>query len=112
MYHFKDVCLPAMLTAAGVVRKFGSTTCSFGLVCEGLTAASEGPALGKPALFSLTAVCQPADAAAKAAVAAAGPAQPLACSIQVEPSTAPAALVLIQNGRPLPQRTLVNQQPT
>ena len=40
-------------------------------------------------------------------MAAAGPAQPLVCALEVEPSTAPAAIVLLHDGQQLPQRELV-----
>lgn len=73
----------------------------------GLVAASEGPALGRQVPLALSVSCRPADAGAEAAVAAAGPAQPLVCALEVEPSTAPAAIVLLHDGQQLPQRELV-----
>lgn len=73
----------------------------------GLVVASEGPALGRQVPLALSVSCRPADAGAEAAVAAAGPAQPLVCALEVEPSTAPAAIVLLHDGQHLPQRELV-----
>ncbi len=73
----------------------------------GLVAASEGSALGRQVPLALSVACRPSGAGAEAAVAAAGPAQPLMCALEVEPSTAPAAIVLLHDGRPLPQRELV-----
>jgi hypothetical protein len=77
------------------------------IAATGLTAACEGPALGKPALLTMSLECTPLDPAAGAAAAACGSAKRLLCSVHVEPSTAPAAIVLLRNGAPLPQRELV-----
>ena len=73
----------------------------------GLVGASEGRSLGQRVPLRLSVKCRPADADAATAVAAAGPPQPLVCALEVEPSTAPAAILLLHDGQPLPQRELV-----
>ncbi len=69
--------------------------------------ASEGAALGQRVPLTLSIKCRLADADAASAVAAAGPPQPLVCALEVEPSTAPAAILLLHDGQPLPQCELV-----
>lgn len=66
--------------------------------------------MGRQVPLALTVRCQPAGAEAEAAVAAAGPPQPLALGLEVEPSTAPAEIMLLHNGVRLPQRELVRPQ--
>ena len=51
----------------------------------------------------------PADAGAEAALAAAGPARAILLGVEVEPSSAPASLVILHNGQPLPQKPLVSR---
>ena len=48
-----------------------------------------------------------ADAGAEAALAAAGPARAILLGVEVEPSSAPASLVILHNGQPLLQKPLV-----
>ena len=50
-----------------------------------------------------------ADAGAEAALAAAGPARAILLGVEVEPSSAPASLVILHNGQPLPQKPLVSR---
>ena len=52
-----------------------------------------------------------ADGGAEAALAFAGPCQAISLGIDVEPSTEPAALVLLHQGEPLPQKPLVRCLP-
>ncbi len=73
-------------------------------LCAGLKA-SMGEAGGSRMLLSLD--YEPADAAAEAALAFAGPCQAISLGIEVEPSTEPASLVLLHHGELLPQKPLV-----
>ncbi len=51
-----------------------------------------------------------ADAGAEAALAAAGPARAILLGVEVEPSSAPASLVILHQGQPLPQKPLVSRR--
>ena len=73
----------------------------------GQRAASTGPALGKQVPVTLRTLCHASSTAAEAALLAAGPPAPLTASLEVEPTTAPASLVLLRDGVPLPTRELV-----
>ena len=50
---------------------------------------------------------KPTDAAAEAALAFAGPCEPISLGVEVEPSTDPASLIILYNGEPLLQKPLV-----
>ena len=50
-----------------------------------------------------------ADAGAEAALAAAGPPRAILLGVEVEPSNAPASLVILHQGEPLPQKPLVSR---
>ncbi len=73
-------------------------------ICTGLKASVGGTGAGK---MLLTLDYEPADAAAEAALAFAGPCQAISLGIEVEPSTEPASLVLLHQGEQLPQKPLV-----
>lgn len=78
------------------------------VLCAGLKAAKTGEGVGRPVSMLLSLDYKPADAAAEAALAYAGPAQAIRLGVEVEPSTLPAKLVIFYNGEIPPVRRLVN----
>lgn len=75
----------------------------------GLKAAAAGEGVGKPVSLLLSLDHKAANPAAEAALNLAGPCQAISLGVEVEPSTAPAALVLLMNGEVLPQRPMVGR---
>lgn len=63
--------------------------------------------MGKRAPLLLRLRCRAGNAGAQAALAAGGASQLLALALEVEPSTAPAAIRFMQHGTLLPMRVLV-----
>ena len=79
------------------------------MTLTGHRASSNGPALGKQLPVTLRTLCHASSAPAEAALLAGGPPAPLLASMEVEPTTAPASLVLLRDGVPLQTRELVRQ---
>lgn len=62
----------------------------------------QGAAAGLPVVLKMTAACEASQPLMQAAIAASQSAQELVCGVVIEPSTAPASMVLLHNGQELP----------